>query len=327
MILNLFQDKEKEQAEENESQEQSSHAGVTEKKEQVSHIQSSWIIVGESATGKAHLSNSTPCQDSFAHEPIENDWGVAVICDGAGSAKNSHIGSGFTAKHVANLFKELIIKEGWNATNQLPEDVEWKKKAKEILVTSREELEKKSTSEYLEFLSLACTVIVNIYSPTGLLVVHIGDGRAGYCNEQDEWQASIIPHKGEESNQTVFLTSSAWLKEEQLIMSKVSVPESRVIRDKVKAFTLMTDGCENHSFECSRMDTEKDMWEDPNKPFPKFFNPLLISLKTMRDAKMTDEEINAKWKKFLESGTPGFKEESDDKTMILGITMSLNDEG
>lgn len=326
-ILYLFQNKEEKHSQDAEAQKRNTQDETTEKREQAIPVQSNWIIVGESATGKAHVSNNTPCQDSFAHEPVEKDWGVAVICDGAGSAKNSDIGSEFTAKHVAKLFKELIIKEGWNATNQLPDDSEWEKKAKEVLVKSREELEKKATNENLEFLSLACTVIVNVYSPTGLLIIHIGDGRAGYCNEQGEWQATIIPHKGEESNQTVFLTSSVWLKDDQLVMSKVFVPESSVIRDNIKAFTLMSDGCENHSFECSRMDTEKNMWEDPNKPFPKFFNPLITSLKSMRQENVTEEEMNAKWKKFLEVGTSSLKEESDDKTMILGITMNLNDEG
>ena len=148
---------------------------------------------------------------------------------------------------------------------------------------------------------------------------HIGDGRAGYCTESGQWKSLLIPHKGEEANQTIFLTSSPWITDNDFQMSGVLVPESRVISEKVIAFTLMSDGCENHSFDCSKMDYEKNKWLDPNLPSEKFFNPLLEQLKQMHNHKVAFEEVTANWIKFIEEGTPGLKEESDDKTLILGI--------
>jgi len=97
------------------------------------------------------------------------------------------------------------------------------------------------------------------------------------------------------------------------------VPESRVISEKVIAFTLMSDGCEMHSFDCSKMDYERNKWVDPNLPSGKFFNPLLEQLKQMHNHKVAFEEVTENWIKFIEEGTPGLNEESDDKTLILGI--------
>ena len=85
----------------------------------------------------------------------------------------------------------------------------------------------------------------------------------------------------------------------------------------------MSDGCENHSFECSKMNPITKEWSDPNVPFPKFFNPLMGYLaKSKKDGKSNDE-INTEWSKFISEGTPGLKNESDDKTLILGILQSI----
>jgi hypothetical protein len=86
----------------------------------------------------------------------------------------------------------------------------------------------------------------------------------------------------------------------------------------------MSDGCEAHSFECSIFDKETSEWHDPNLPFPKFFNPLVESLKKMKSANTSEEEVQSKWEKFLSSGTQSLINEPDDKTLILGVFISEN---
>jgi len=81
----------------------------------------------------------------------------------------------------------------------------------------------------------------------------------------------------------------------------------------------MSDGCESHAFECSKIDDISGKWSDPNKPYPKFFTPLLNTLIKMKIENSPEADIKAKWKKFLMSGTQGLKNESDDKTMILAV--------
>lgn len=279
----------------------------------------SWFVVDGSAIGNSHISQNIPCQDASYYMPLKNGWGIAVVCDGAGSAKNSDMGSKYTTHVISKLFSDLIEREGWLLSQKLPNQDEWSLIAREQLKMALSVLNQYALSSELELASLACTVIVVIHSPYGLLVTHIGDGRAGFCDENGEWYSAITPHKGEEANQTVFLTSYSWLKNELLLMSGVNVPESRVINQKVTAFTLMSDGCEQHSFECSRFDTVAEQWSDPNLPYAKFFNPLVSQLKTIANSNKTDLDIKNNWKLFLEEGTKGLKQEPDDKTLILGV--------
>jgi hypothetical protein len=279
-----------------------------------------WIVVGESVIGRSHITSGKPCQDSHFFHSIDNSsWGIAVVCDGAGSAENSDLGAKFIAtnslpKHIINHIKN----EKWIGNNILPSPSEWQKAACTMLLTARADLNELANEKSIELSSLACTVIVLIYSPFGILVAHIGDGRAGYCDENGIWKSVIIPHKGEESNQTVFLTSKNWFQNTELKMSGVSIPECRVVSGKPSAFVLMSDGCEQHSFECSVIDSKDGSWSDPNRPYEKFFSPLVQTLRTMiTNPSFTD--FQDPWKKFLEGGTEGLKNESDDKTMILGI--------
>lgn len=278
-----------------------------------------WFVVSASVIGKSHIAQSLPCQDESSYTPLLNDWGIAVVCDGAGSAKNSALGAKYTVKVVSKLFGDLVERKGWMKQTELPSESDWSHLAKEELKMALSGLNKHGSESGWELASLACTVIIIIYSPNGLLVTHIGDGRAGYCDEKGDWHSAITPHKGEEANQTIFLTSYAWVKDEKLVMSGVKVPESRVIKQKITAFTLMSDGCEQHSFECSIFDSVSQQWSDPNLPYPKFFNPLASQIKSLATQKDSDIEVNNNWKKFLESGNEGLKNEPDDKTLILGV--------
>ena len=278
-----------------------------------------WFIVGASSIGKSHTTSNKPCQDNHFCDSIGYGWGIAITCDGAGSADNSSIGSEFVAKKAFTLFKDAISQTNYRENKILPTDRDWEIITNKIFTQIHFELDDFSRAKKLETSSLACTLIVVIYSPMGLLVAHLGDGRAGYCNLNGIWESIMTPHKGEEANQTIFITSPGWQNEKHFTMSRVLVPESRVIRERAIAFTLMSDGCETHAFECSKMDPITSRWSDPNRPFPNFFDPLILNLKSMNQNKVSVEEVNVKWRKFVEEGTPGLRDESDDKTLILGV--------
>lgn len=280
-----------------------------------------WFVVGASVIGKSHTSTNTPCQDSYFNKVLSNDWGIAVICDGAGSATNSDVGSTFVATEaIPRVFEEIIIEKDWLNSSALPEPAEWEEAAKKGLKQVNGALRIFSDAQKYEFPSLACTAIIILYSPFGLLVTHIGDGRAGYCDEFGTWSSVMTPHKGEEANQTIFVTSGGWISDDKFTMSNVLVPESRVIKGKIASFILLSDGCEYHSFECSTM-VDEGKWIDPNRPYPQFFDPLINTLKGVAVDKKTSLEAQDSWRQFLTTGTEGLKNEPDDKTMIIGVAI------
>ncbi len=279
---------------------------------------SKWLVIGASVIGKSHIADDVPCQDSHLYKSLENGWGIAVVADGAGSAANSDKGSAFVVEAAVMAFSQLLDKEQWHLHQTLPDETTWVLAARQTLKEVRAGLDFFAEENEWEVSSLACTVIAMIYSPLGILITHIGDGRAAFQQKEDKkWLAAMTPHKGTEANETVFITSAIWQVEE-LELSGVKVPESRVITSPPIAFALLSDGCEKHSFECSRFDEDLQKWSDPNQPFSKFFTPLTANLSSAMEQDIAVEEIEAKWEDFLKGGTKGLKQEGDDKTMVLG---------
>ena len=276
-----------------------------------------WIIVGASVQGNGHISMDLPCQDSHAYEYIRDGWGIAITSDGAGSAKLSHIGSAASAARAMVHFKDLIEKEKWIEMGTLPSDIEWMKKSYQVLKTVRNELNLLAKNNKCDIKDLSATIIVVIHSPIGLLSVHIGDGRAGYKDMNGEWHSLITPHKGEEANQTIFIPSDFW-NIQFYEMSGVTVPESRIVREQVSAFTLMSDGCEGTSWLWNQYNESTKKYYDPNMPHNTFFDSLIETLQLFRKKKTPIEERKEKWYHFIKEGNTSFIKETDDKTMILG---------
>ena len=148
----------------------------------------------------------------------------------------------------------------------------------------------------------------------GLLVTHIGDGRAGYLNAADEWHALITPFHGSEANETVFITSDIW--SDDIIDTYLSAD---VVAGEVKAFCLLSDGCEKAAFECNLYDAENEVYYDPNRPFPLFFKSNIDIIPKLFENGLSQDEVNTNWQAFLAGGNETLKTESDDKTLILAV--------
>lgn len=272
-----------------------------------------WMVVGTSVIGNSHILSGLPCQDNNRYVYIKNGWGIAITSDGAGSAKHSDIGSRIIVERGAHYFQSIIEQKQWIEKNVLPTEAEWTSMAYVALKAIRKDLEKFAVTKKLELGSLSATIIVVIHTPSGFLVTHVGDGRAGYKDETGEWKALLTPHKGDEANQTIFLTNNFW-DYPYYVMSGVMVPESHVVRCHPVAFTLMSDGCEDAAWQCNMKNETTGVFCDPNKPFDRFFNPLVANLS--RD---DISDLKTRWVRFIEKGNESFKSESDDKTMILGV--------
>lgn len=276
-------------------------------------MKSNWIIVGASVIGKGHIERNIPCQDAHKHEMLNENWGIAILADGAGSCDNSHIGSGFIVEKGSQLFTSLVEKRGWIKKSKLPTDKTWRKWAVHTLTEIKKQLTQFSKEEKFELNTLSSTIIVLIFSPKGLLSAHIGDGRAGYCDTTNSWKSAITPFSGEQVGTTVFLTTEyVWESPELYI-------ETRVIYSNIKAFTLLSDGCETGCYECYLKKPDKEEYFDPNNPYDNFFNPNVIALLNMEKEKILRNEMNRKWMDFLENGNEIFAKETDDKTMILAV--------
>lgn len=277
-----------------------------------------WSVVGSSVIGKSHISMNLPCQDCCKYKYLGNGWGIAITSDGAGSAKHSEVGSQIVVERGLLHFEQLIESQGWKKREELPSDVMWQKMAYSTLYTIYKEIVAFGQTRKIDYKDLSATIIVLIHTPLGILCTHIGDGRAGYRTNLGEWKSLFTPHKGEEANQTIFITSDFWTQP-NYIMSDVFVPQSVVVKESITAFTLMSDGCEHTMWECNHFDDEKNRYYDPNRPFAKLYESLCDTLKLYTQEHL---ELNLRaenWQRFITDGNNSFKKESDDKTLILGI--------
>ncbi|RRB02050.1 PP2C family serine/threonine-protein phosphatase [Larkinella rosea] len=273
--------------------------------------QTDWIFAFASVIGNSHISENIPCQDA-CRVGVFDKFTVSVVTDGAGSCKNSHLGSNQVSDFCIYHAEKLITRQGW--VTEFPNQEVWHDTAKQILITVRKDLENYSIEHDIDFKSLACTVIMAISLPDGLLITHIGDGRAGYCTQEGQWLPMITPFHGEVANETVFITSDIW--NDDLVDLYI---ESNVISGQVSAFCLLSDGCEKAAFEVNLYNSDKSIYYDPNRPFPAFFNPNRTGLTKLHEQLKSQDDINNLWAEFLTAGTEKLRLETDDKTMVLGV--------
>jgi len=86
-----------------------------------------WKIFKTSQQGNDHIKKNPPipCQDNHCVLEIDDKWGIAVVCDGAGSHKYSHIGSEFVSEYIAKILYDSIIKSQMYANKILLDKSVW----------------------------------------------------------------------------------------------------------------------------------------------------------------------------------------------------------
>ena len=276
-----------------------------------------WVIAKGSSIGARHLEDNMPCQDAYnVFYDNELNYGIAVVSDGAGSAQNSEKGSQFIVNEIVDIFRDKVHNPGFNALLEADKhdiDLFFISVFKQL----RMQLEKYAKSIDMPMESLAATVILILFSRSGLICSHIGDGRAGFQDLNDNWHPVLEPYKGSYANHTVFITSDVWENPKDYI-------RTTVINQPIQSFTLMSDGCENATFELNRFNEETQMYERLNNPYPKFFNPNVNALRELHKSGKTAMEIDELWTSFLKNGNKKFESEVDDKTLILGTLTDKN---
>ena len=160
------------------------------------------------------------------------------------------------------------------------------------------------------------TIILMLITPNGMLTAHIGDGRMGYKSKNGEWKSLMTPHKGDEASSTVFIPND-WEQNRvpAFTMSDAYLPDVRVVKELPEVVVLMSDGCENITWNCYARNEETGHYYDPNMPFDGFFEPLLEEMN--RD--LTPEQRVDRLIEIINVGTKAGRAEHDDRTMLFGV--------
>lgn len=280
-----------------------------------------WAVAAASVTGSMHLQEDGACQDAWAVHWFDWERGIVVVADGAGSHAHSGMGAALTVSNLGRLTGRVpgLLSEDALPAERL--DEEWRRVVRDEFRALRDLLRESAARLDVPFEQMGCTAILAAFSPTLLLAAHVGDGRACASTKPGEWRSLIVPNKGEQVGETLFVTLDAWDNEEFWKGNAVAV------RGDVRGFALLTDGCEKACFRCWVPGDDPAVCHDPNEPFAPFFEPNLAAVAAMTQDGVSQEEIGAHWERFLSAGLPAFEREHDDRTMVFFARLDGLSEG
>lgn len=184
-------------------------------------------VLSTSIRGPLHRSLGLPCQDYSCARSTKNKL-VAIVSDGAGSAKHSKIG----AKIICETLCDLLINSDIKTIRS--DVIKAISIARQKLLLHRYNQSKTSA----DFINFSATLVGVFYHNNKGVFFHIGDG-AGIAFQNGEYSNFIIsePENGAFSCETYFYTMEDW--KDCLRFTNI---------ENVNRILLMTDGVTGFAF-------------------------------------------------------------------------------
>lgn len=265
-----------------------------------SSVQSSWQVYGASSIGKSHIDSNLPNQDSIYLQKTQ-DGMVAVVCDGAGSAKFSQAGAAFFSQSIGKMLLSLGVSR---SVSGIALDLgQLKQQIIEQLSQIRLDLQSQLTAESsLRDYHTTFTGLL-IHANHQALLVQIGDSplitsqfvvRHPHIDYFTNLQVYGDDSKNEYVNETHFITQDNWqpfLRVEAIDLSQVD------------CLALMSDGCADLVFEGASVTP---------KIYRPFFGNLLFNLTQSQSAQQGSVIIEQAL------GNPAtYRLTGDDKSLVV----------
>jgi hypothetical protein len=246
-----------------------------------------WKWAAASRRGTSHEKDGSRLQDAFRcfTAGSENEYLVAIVSDGAGSAKFGGQGASLVCRTIGNLARRHLITQ-----DRLPLDEEvsgWTDDVRDLLASVAQR-------RGLALRDFAATLVCLISDGKDSVVGHVGDGCVVIKRTAPEdWFAASWPEQGEYASTTFFMTDEAELR-------------LRITRsdEQIQAAALFSDGLERLALDFSI-----------RAPSPRFFEPMIAPVTaSVRAGK--NSELSAALKQYLASPAV-IARTDDDKTLVL----------
>ena len=267
-----------------------------------SSVQPSWQVYGASSIGKSHIDSNLPNQDSIYLQKTEHGM-VAVVCDGAGSAKFSQAGAAFFSQSIGKMLLSLGVSQSVSISGIAFDLVQVKQQIIEQLSQIRLDLQSQLPAESsLRDYHTTFTGLL-IHANHQAILVQIGDSplitsqfvvRHPHIDYFTNLQVYGDDSKNEYVNETHFITQDNWqsfLRVEPIDLSQVD------------CLALMSDGCADLVFEGASVTP---------KIYRPFFGNLLFNL--------TQSQSSQQGSAIIEQalGNPAtYRLTGDDKSLVV----------
>lgn len=250
----------------------------------------SWKLVRTSVIGSGHLAAGIELQDDcraevFSSCKLDNDDVlVAVVADGAGSAKLASIGSETTCQTFFAYVTEFL------KDNRVCEFT--RQHACDLLATILDRLNEEAAQRSCIIKDFACTLVAAIATRGFAAFIQIGDG--GIVAKTNASSGIVFwPTEGSYANSTNFVTCDDAQENIQFFCGPVDVEEIALISDGLQSIC----------------------WEQAKRiPHMPFFEPLLARLRMVKDSET--DALEEQLRLFLSSDRVNDRTD-DDKTLVL----------
>ena len=237
-------------------------------------------VVAASVAGPLHCHEKLPCQDYFKFRREGKNF-VAVVSDGAGSARYGKVGARVICETIIDQLKNTRPHQIIDRTCKAVESARRK--------LSLHRLNKGKKQENLN--DFAATMVGVVYNEGQGCFFHIGDGAALAFNSDGDLQNFVAsrPENGNFSCETFFYTQENW--KENLRFTRF---------ENFDTIFLMSDGLTNFAFSGDFKQLERGfIW-----PIHKFLSAQKTQTRACRALANTLDNVQAR------------KLNSDDKTLL-----------
>ena len=202
-----------------------------------------WRVFAASAIGTSHREDGRPCQDAFAHR-ADADNLIAVVCDGAGSCEQSHVGARVVSESVVHAIATQI---GNNLVGSDSSAEQWKTVVETVIASAREALQAVAKAAAGDLSAYASTLVGVVAWPSRLFFFHVGDGYAvARPRAPDAPDIVSLPENGEYVNETYFVTGTQWLHHLRTACHDVPIETVVLMSDGAAPFAMAKGNRELH---------------------------------------------------------------------------------
>jgi hypothetical protein len=246
---------------------------------------SPWRVVAASTAGKRHVQQKQPCQDAVRWEAGPDGWVLAVVADGAGSAKLGEIGAATAVAAALAALRQQFGHPGAPRDATLAEAG-----LREAFRAARAALVAEAASRGAAVGDLATTLVCSVAGPVLVAAAQIGDGAVVFDDTAGQLRTLTRPVAGEYLNETVFLTSENLFERAQF----------QTWSGGLRHLALFSDGLQMLALKMPA-----------GEPHPPFFKPLFAWLARVADPDAGRQELLA----WLTS--PRVTDRTDDDLTLL----------
>lgn len=242
-----------------------------------------WRWASASVIGTSHIKSGDRLQDAYIVSELGNGCLLALVSDGAGSAKFGAYGAWLTCRSLSLRFRE------WFRNNKdLPSNEEltyWIDDLRDKISTIAER--RNSTSR-----QFAATLAAIVISPNESVTIHIGDS-AIVGRKISDWDVLCWPENGEYASSTYFVTDNP--------EARLNITRHPPVYD---AFVVFSDGIGDLALSYSQ-----------KAAYSRFLDPMLRPVDANPD-KGHLAELSTSLATYL-LGKSVCERTDDDKTLIL----------